>query len=98
LAAQPVSKNTMTKNFLKNDNGQGLAEYALIFAFVALVAIVGLRLVGNNANNTFNNASSSISTSTNSGSNNSNNSSNAPGNNGDNNGQDCTNGHNPHCP
>lgn len=33
-------------NLLSGDEGQGLTEYALILALIALVAIVGLSLLG----------------------------------------------------
>lgn len=33
-------------NFLKRREGQGMAEYALILALVAIVAIVGVMLLG----------------------------------------------------
>ena len=36
----------MMKELLKNESGQGMVEYGLIIALVAIVAIVGLKLVG----------------------------------------------------
>ncbi len=53
----------MLKNFttmLKNDDGQGLVEYALIIALVSIVAIAGLTLLGNKAQNAFNNAGNQL--------------------------------------
>jgi Flp pilus assembly pilin Flp len=44
--------------FLACDRGQGLVEYALV---IALVAIVALRLLGKKANNSLNNAAGSLS-------------------------------------
>ena len=43
-------------NWLKNEeSGQGMVEYALIIALVALVAIVGLALLGPKVKNMFTN-------------------------------------------
>ncbi len=54
----------MLKNFtamLKNEDGQGLVEYALIIALVSIVAITALRTLGGKANNTLSNAANSLS-------------------------------------
>ena len=37
-------------NFVKNECGQGLAEYALILALIAIVVIATLRALGSNIN------------------------------------------------
>lgn len=34
------------KNFFKDESGQGMVEYGLIIALVAIVAIVGLQVLG----------------------------------------------------
>lgn len=47
--------------FLADESGQGLAEYALIVALVAIVAIASLRVLGNKASNTLSNAASRLS-------------------------------------
>jgi pilus assembly protein Flp/PilA len=52
------------KNFtkmLRNDDGQGLVEYALIVALVSIVAVAALQLLGKKANNTLNNAAAQLS-------------------------------------
>ena len=36
----------MLKNFVKDEKGQGLAEYALILALIAIVVIAALKLLG----------------------------------------------------
>ena len=46
---------------LNNDDGASLVEYALIVALVAVVAIGGLQLLGNNTNAALSNATASIS-------------------------------------
>jgi len=40
-------------NVLKNEEGQGLVEYALIIALVAIALVVGLGLLSNGINGTF---------------------------------------------
>ena len=49
------------KRFLTDDSAQGLVEYALILTFVALAAIVALRLLGGNVSNSLNNSTQSLS-------------------------------------
>jgi pilus assembly protein Flp/PilA len=46
---------------LRDEEGQGLVEYALIIALVSIVAITALKFLGNKANNTLSNAASSLS-------------------------------------
>jgi pilus assembly protein Flp/PilA len=46
---------------LRNDDGQGLVEYALIIALVSIVAMAALRTLGNKANNSLTNASNQLS-------------------------------------
>jgi pilus assembly protein Flp/PilA len=38
--------NTMTFDIMRNESGQGLTEYALIIALVAIVAVAALTLLG----------------------------------------------------
>jgi len=47
-------------SMLRDDDGQGLVEYALIIALVSVVAIVALRLLGGNAKSALNNAATAI--------------------------------------
>lgn len=37
----------------KNEEGQGMTEYGLIIAFVAVIALVGIKLLGVNLNTLF---------------------------------------------
>jgi Flp pilus assembly pilin Flp len=49
------------RRFVLDDAGQGLVEYSLIIALVALIAIAALRTLGRKANNTLNTAASNLS-------------------------------------
>lgn len=46
--------------FVSKEKGQGLVEYAIILAFVALVVISVVRLLGPSIGNTFSNITSSV--------------------------------------
>ncbi len=48
------------QQFLCDDGGQGLVEYALIIALVSIVAIAGLTYIGGNSANKLNNAGSAM--------------------------------------
>ncbi len=50
----------MMKNFWKNESGQGMVEYGLIIALVAVVVIVGLTALGNAGNSLFDGISSKL--------------------------------------
>ena len=41
------------KRFLMNEEGQGMVEYGLIIALVAIVVIAGLQILGGKANSLF---------------------------------------------
>jgi len=45
----------------RDDEGQGLVEYALIIALISVVAIVALRLIGNSASNKLTSAGNALS-------------------------------------
>jgi Flp pilus assembly pilin Flp len=45
---------------LRAEDGQGLTEYALIIAFVSIVAIVALKLLGTNITSVLNEAAKEI--------------------------------------
>lgn len=47
-------------NMLRDDDGQGLVEYALIIALVSIVAITALTFLGKKANNALGNAASNL--------------------------------------
>jgi len=46
--------------FVSKEKGQGLVEYAIILAFVALVVISVVRLLGPRIGNTFSNITTSV--------------------------------------
>ncbi len=46
--------------FLPREEGQGLVEYALILALIAVVVIVAVVLLGNNASTLMNSVATSI--------------------------------------
>jgi pilus assembly protein Flp/PilA len=48
------------KNFLMNEEGQGMVEYGLIIALVAVIVIAGISLLGNNIGKVFNNIAGNI--------------------------------------
>jgi len=55
-------KNLMKKvrGFIGNEEGQGLVEYALIIALVAIVVIVALKFLGGTVGNTYNNIGNNL--------------------------------------
>ncbi|MEA4870164.1 hypothetical protein SDC9_196095 [bioreactor metagenome] len=48
------------KNFLKNEAGQGMVEYGLIIALVAVVVIVAIKALGGNVASTFNSVAGNL--------------------------------------
>ncbi len=46
--------------FLRDEEGQGMIEYALIIALIAVVAIVALRALGNSVSNKLDNVSTNL--------------------------------------
>ena len=55
-------KSLMKKvtDFMKNEEGQGLVEYALILALIALVAIVAMKTLGGSVNDKFTEANTKL--------------------------------------
>jgi len=45
---------------LKDDQGQDIAEYAVMLALILVLVVGTIRLVGSNANNTFSSVASSV--------------------------------------
>ena len=48
------------KNYLDNEEGQALVEYALILVLIAIVVIVMLTGMGKSVNNTFSTVNSAL--------------------------------------
>jgi Flp pilus assembly pilin Flp len=48
------------KDFLKDDQGQDIAEYAVMLAVILVIVVGTIRLIGSNANNVFSQVGSSI--------------------------------------
>jgi pilus assembly protein Flp/PilA len=50
----------MIEKLFKNEEGQGLVEYALIIALIAIALIAALGFLKNGVGNVFNNASTEL--------------------------------------
>jgi Flp pilus assembly pilin Flp len=48
-------------NLWREDEGQDIAEYAVMLAVILVIVVGTIRLIGSNANNVFSNVASSIS-------------------------------------
>jgi pilus assembly protein Flp/PilA len=52
--------NALIASFRREDEGQGLAEYALILALIAIIAIVALIFLGGQVSNILSNVGHSV--------------------------------------
>ncbi len=52
----------LAKLLWRNDEGQDIAEYAVMLAVILVIVIGTVRLIGGNANNVFSSVASSIGT------------------------------------
>ncbi|MEW6726173.1 Flp family type IVb pilin [Desulforudis sp. 1088] len=43
----------LVQRLIRDDSGQGMVEYGLILALVAIVVIIALRAIGSSVNNKF---------------------------------------------
>jgi Flp pilus assembly pilin Flp len=50
----------LAKELWRNDEGQDIAEYAVMLAVILVIVIGTIRLIGGNANNVFSSVSSAI--------------------------------------
>ena len=46
--------NNLKEMLVNEESGQGMVEYALIIAFIAVACLVGVKALGTNINNLFN--------------------------------------------
>ncbi|HUM05661.1 MAG TPA: hypothetical protein VLT90_09375 [Terriglobales bacterium] len=51
----------LAKRLWRNEEGQDIAEYAVMLAVILVIVIGTIRLIGGNANNVFSQVASSIS-------------------------------------
>jgi Flp pilus assembly pilin Flp len=52
--------NLLLKELWRQEQGQDIAEYAVMLAVILVLVVGTIRLIGSNANNVFSNAASSI--------------------------------------
>ena len=52
--------STLTQRLWSEEQGQDIAEYAVMLAVILVLVVGTIRLVGSNANNVFSNVASSV--------------------------------------
>ena len=52
--------NHLLRKLCDNDEGQDIAEYAVMLAVILVLVVGTIRLIGSNANNVFSSAASSL--------------------------------------
>jgi len=55
-----MSLANFMRNIWSNDEGQDIAEYAVMLAVILVIVVGTIRLIGGNANNVFSEVASSI--------------------------------------
>lgn len=63
ISVREFRGNPMTKliqNLWADDQGQDIAEYAVMLAVILLLVVGTIRLIGTNANSTFSNVASNL--------------------------------------
>ena|SRR5258707_8717202 len=58
---QNTQMTDLTKRLWRNEEGQDIAEYAVMLAVILVIVIGTIRLIGGNANNVFSSVASGIS-------------------------------------
>ena len=51
---------TWINRFVRDEEGQDLVEYAMLLAFIALVAIIGVKALGTTVNTFFSNVATAL--------------------------------------
>ena len=59
-AAWRREMSTLIRRLWSEDEGQDIAEYAVMLAVILVLVVGTVRLIGSNANNVFSNAASSL--------------------------------------
>jgi len=60
IIARVAAVQTWIKNHLRREEGQGLVEYALILALIAILVIVALKFLQPQISNTLNSVSTAL--------------------------------------
>ena len=60
LRRKGVNMNHLLRKLWRHDEGQDIAEYAVMLAVILVLVVGTVRLVGSNANNAFSEVASSI--------------------------------------
>jgi len=60
IIARVAAVQTWIKNHLRREEGQGLVEYALILALIAILVIVALKFLQPQISNTLNSISTAL--------------------------------------
>jgi Flp pilus assembly pilin Flp len=50
----------LIRRLIQDDEGQDIAEYAIMLAVILIIVVGTVKLIGSNANNTFSNVASSL--------------------------------------
>jgi Flp pilus assembly pilin Flp len=58
---EELMKNELARQLWRNEEGQDIAEYAVMLAVILVIVIGTIRLIGGNANNVFSSVANSIS-------------------------------------
>ena len=52
--------SSLLRNLVFNDNGQDIAEYAVMVAVILIIVVGTIRLIGSNTNTVFSNVASAV--------------------------------------